>query len=424
VRFPEDIDVHQRLKSIYTDTQDKESAVTECIILNELYSRLGESENAEKALRDASEINPGDSRLAGREAVQFTGTDEFAVSQAGQQNIEDYEEEIAEADFYSRQGLTTEAVKILERLNRIFPENRNISERLKALGQSGYESEAGEMTGRIELPETAEPETAYREFEFPSEPGETEQAAEEEVGVQEEPQDTTVFKGFEDLESEAEQPVIERFIQDTEPAAEKVPEEKQELTAAPQKEQEFEEFTITEHDLTEAVEMPEPSLDNDVLEIFHEFKKGLEKELGDEDSETHYNLGIAYKEMGLVDDAIKEFQTSKNDPRKFIQSSTLLGVCYMEKGLYTLAIDILKKALDEIREKDEPYRAVQYDLAEAHEKNGDIKEAVELYTEVYGWNAKFRSVSDKMSVLRGQLPKADETARDKAKARKDRVSYL
>jgi tetratricopeptide (TPR) repeat protein len=168
--------------------------------------------------------------------------------------------------------------------------------------------------------------------------------------------------------------------------------------------------------------MPEPALDNDVLEIFQEFKKGLDKELGDEDSETHYNLGIAYKEMGLVDDAIKEFQTSRSDPARFIQSSTMLGVCYMEKGLFTLAIDVLGKALRDMKEKDESYWAIAYELAEAYEKNQNLKEAINLYTGVYGWSAKFRSVSDKMSQLRAHAPLIVE--KEKPKQRKDRVSYL
>jgi tetratricopeptide (TPR) repeat protein len=178
----------------------------------------------------------------------------------------------------------------------------------------------------------------------------------------------------------------------------------------------------------DAQEMPEPSLDNDVLEIFQEFKKGLEKELGDEDSETHYNLGIAYKEMGLVDDAIKEFQTSRDDPARFIQSSTMLGVCYMERGLFTLAIDVLAKAVREMKERDDSYWALTYELADAYEKNQNLKEALDLYTGVYGWNAKFRNVSDKMSQLRAQTSliaeKENEQTKTKPKERKDRVSYL
>jgi tetratricopeptide (TPR) repeat protein len=198
------------------------------------------------------------------------------------------------------------------------------------------------------------------------------------------------------------------------------------IPEAPQAPAEYEVFSLSDSDLVDAQEMPEPALDDDVLEIFQEFKKGLEKELGDEDSETHYNLGIAYKEMGLIDDAINEFQTSRNDPKRFIQSSTMLGICYMEKGLYTLAIDVLSKAVSGLKDKDDAYWAINYDLAEAYEKNNNLKEALDLYTAVYGWNAKFRDVSDKMNRVQAQAPKAaeKETTKEKPKERKDRVSYL
>ena len=194
---------------------------------------------------------------------------------------------------------------------------------------------------------------------------------------------------------------------------------------------EYEDFSITESDIADAQEMPEPALDSDVLDIFQEFKKGLESQLEDEDSETHYNLGIAYKEMGLIEDAIKEFQTAKNDKKRFLQSSSMLGICYMEKGLYSLAVDILSKTLEGITEHDDSYWSVKYDLAEAYEKNNQLKEALDLYTEVYGWNAKFRDVSERVGLLKPQvkstakeLPVKEGPAKEKPKEKKDRVSYL
>jgi tetratricopeptide (TPR) repeat protein len=179
---------------------------------------------------------------------------------------------------------------------------------------------------------------------------------------------------------------------------------------------------ISESEVFDAEELAEPSLDNDVMDIFNEFKKGLEKELSEEDYETHYNLGIAYKEMGLIDDAIREFQTSCNDPKRVIHASNMLGVCYIEKGLFPLAIDVLKGAIDKMTDHGEAYWAMKYELAEAYEKNGNVKEALDLYTQVYGWNAKFRSISDKIEHLKSSI--AEGPDKNKPKERKDRVSYL
>ncbi|MBI5634193.1 MAG: tetratricopeptide repeat protein [Nitrospirae bacterium] len=461
-RFPENLDVHLRLKSVYTDTHDREAAVSECLILNELYKRKDDEANAEQALRDAFEISPEDPRLTDQgfarliERTSFSAPQPISLDEAvssGELDIDDYEEEIAEADFYSRQGLGTEAVKILERLQKLFPENKDVNDRLAALGQTASDLGAGYMQGAIELPEIVEEPAEFERpgmFGADEEPPITDGLEEQETF--ELPDKHEMFDVFETAEKTTpplkdvviEQPVTEEPVaapvkeerlEEPAPVMEAPLQEEQppvqasaQITAAPPGETEFETFSLADEDLMDAQEMPEPSLDNDVLEIFQEFKKGLEKELGNEDSETHYNLGIAYKEMGLVDDAIKEFQTSREDPARFIQSSTMLGVCYMERGLFTLAIDVLAKAIRDMKERDDSYWALTYELAEAYEKNQNLKEALDLYTGVYGWNAKFRNVSDKMTQLRAQalltVEKENEQAKAKPKERKDRVSYL
>ena len=93
---------------------------------------------------------------------------------------------------------------------------------------------------------------------------------------------------------------------------------------------------------------------------------------------THYNLGIAYKELGLIDDAIKEFQVARDDPQTFLSSSSMLSICYKEKGFYSLAIEVLSSTIEKMKNRDEFYWAMKYDLADAYEKNGNLKEALEL----------------------------------------------
>ena len=116
LKIPKSIDLHLRLKSVYSDIGDKESAVTECLILSEIYKRNGDIENSEKVLREGFGISPSDPRLADRgfddllEAAPSAseGVEEFIPPAAGEEtSIEDYEEELAEADFYARQGLVT-----------------------------------------------------------------------------------------------------------------------------------------------------------------------------------------------------------------------------------------------------------------------------------------------------------------------------
>jgi tetratricopeptide (TPR) repeat protein len=327
---PDNIDLHLKLKSLYVDTGDKEKAVGEYLILHELYIKGGEVVNGERMIQEAHEISPEDPRLAGMVVPQAA---EIAVPPSEMPSIEDYSEEIAEADFYSRQGLIDEAREILERLQTLFPGDREISRRLESVGQ---------VVDGVEKEYTAEKK-------------------------EEEPQ-------------------------------------------------------LTEEEALAVEEIAEPALDSDVLDIFNEFKKGLENELEEEDYETHYNLGIAYKEMGLIDDAIREFQRSRKDPEKFVNSSNMLGICYIEKNLYPLAIEVLKDAIEKMEDRGESYWAMHYDLAGAYEKNGNIKEALDIYTQIYGWNSKFRAVSDKIDQLK--TSSMESTEQKKPKERKDRVSYL
>ena len=326
---PENVTLHLKLKSLYTEMGNKELAVTECIVLSDLYKEAGEIGKKEQIIKEAYAIDPDDPRLAG---LTPPSHEEPEVKQPEGPFIEDYSEEISEAAFYARQGLFDESREILERLQSLFPDNEEISQRLATLGQ---------------MP---------------------------------------VSSGIEDS----------------------IPEAAPKESAMPEEALEVEELT-------------EPALDSDVLDIFNEFKKGLEKELEEEDYETHYNLGIAYKEMGLIDDAIREFQASRNDPKRFIHSSNMLGICYIEKGLYQLAVDVLTNAIDKMEDRGEPYWAMKYDLADAYEQNGNMKEALDIYTNVYGWNSKFRSVSEKIDQLKKRMV---DTTEKKTKDRKDRVSYL
>lgn len=375
-RVPENIDLHLRLKNLYTDLGDKASMAAECLMLAELYRKVGDTGNAEKVLRESGELSLSGPGRAEKDYHDLLEPTSFAPPEGNRFSeradgeapaIVDYEEELAEADFYARQGLIQDALKILLKLRKLFPENRDVAERLEAIG------EGSELSYPDETPET------------PFELTEGEEVSPEHIFAGESPGALG--------------------------SAEEIPDE-----------MEYEEFSITEDEIIEAQQMPEQMLDNDVLEVFKEFKKGLEHELEDEDSETHYNLGIAYKEMGLVDDAIKEFQTARNDAKRFLQSSTMLGICYMEKGLYSLAIDVLSKTLANLSERDDTYWSVTYDLAEAYEKNNNLKEAAERFTAVFGWNAKFRDVAEKVGALKAQS--APGVEKEKTKERKDRVSYL
>ena len=143
--------------------------------------------------------------------------------------------------------------------------------------------------------------------------------------------------------------------------------------------------------------------DASLADIFREFQKGVDKQLGKEDYETRYNLGIAYKEMGLVDEAIAEFQLAAKDEARLLECASMLGICFLEKGMPKLAVKWFEKGLSAPGRNEEEYQGLRYDLASALEQAGETERALALFTELYGQDASFRDVADKLRQL-GDAP--------------------
>ena len=143
--------------------------------------------------------------------------------------------------------------------------------------------------------------------------------------------------------------------------------------------------------------------DAGLADIFKEFKKGVDKQLGKEDYDTRYNLGIAYKEMGLLDEAIAEFQLAAKDETRLLECSSMLGICFMDKGMPKLAVKWFEKGLQAPGRSEEEYAGLRYDLAMAYEADGETKKALSLFTDLYGQDANFRDVAAKVRELRGAV---------------------
>ncbi len=141
--------------------------------------------------------------------------------------------------------------------------------------------------------------------------------------------------------------------------------------------------------------LTDPGLD----EMFREFKKGVEKQLGSEDYDTRYNLGIAYKEMGLLDEAIAEFQLASKDEGRLLECCSMLGLCFLEKGMPEIAIKWFEKGLSAPGRSEEEQHGLRYDLATAYEAAGEPDRALEIYTDIYQVNARFRDVKDRVQGL-------------------------
>ncbi|HYV43873.1 MAG TPA: tetratricopeptide repeat protein [Myxococcaceae bacterium] len=151
-----------------------------------------------------------------------------------------------------------------------------------------------------------------------------------------------------------------------------------------------------------------------VDEVFSEFKKGLEKVVKPEDAETHYDLGIAYKEMGLLDDAIGEMVMAQKGclgKKKEVDCLMMAGVLYGMKGDHANAVERFKEGLssEHAQPPSESFKALAYDLAAAYEALGKPGKALFWFQKIAKAEPKYRDVAAAVSRLSGSA-KPEEDA--------------
>ncbi len=235
---------------------------------------------------------------------------------------------------------------------------------------------AHEMLSQIPPPKTPEP----REESLPLEPGEAQKTKEPVAGE--------MFSSDQFLSDLAKE-IDELGLDELTPTMSQPHDASQDQATAPVK------------------DSSSPSSESGPLkEVFDEFRAEL-GEMGaeDEDLETHYNLGIAFREMGLLEEAIGEFQkvAKANDRGKAfryaMQCSTLLGLAFMEKGQPEIAAIWYERALTTPGLDSESKLALRYDLGVAQESAGDLEAALKSFSQVYAVNIDYRDVAERIASL-------------------------
>lgn len=152
----------------------------------------------------------------------------------------------------------------------------------------------------------------------------------------------------------------------------------------------------------------DPALSVDLSSMFGELKQELEHDVAsaDEDPETHYNLGVAFREMGLLDEAIGELQKvcqiiehGHTFPH-VIQTYTWLAQCFLDKGVPEVAARWYEKALKLPALDQETRTALHYELASSLETAGNKPAALTNFLEVYSSNIDYRDVAERIKALR------------------------
>jgi tetratricopeptide (TPR) repeat protein len=414
-KYPWHILSRQRLRDVYLEEGNRARAANEAAALAKILSERGDRAGAAAALQEARSIDaacpaiqqveallkgeaaPATARTAPvRRAVERPAEEgEFVIEEEEEEAVEEAvsapsgppEEDLNEFDFYLSQKMIAEAAAVLSRLEASFGPHPGLEMRREQLGSAGVEALDVDQVSEVEEEGAGAGSPSVPEIEIQAEsPVEPPAPEEEAVPVAEVNADTSAppssqagasagASDFFDLASELDASLF---------SAQEAGDEEAVLAGI--------EASPEGHSLDEIVSA---------------FKKGIEQQVDSEDFETHYNLGIAYKEMGLIEEGIAEFQFASKDPRLLADCCSMLGICFKEKGMLPLAVKWYQKGLESLSgagtNDEERLSGVRYDLAEVLEQMGEYRQAMNLFVEVYGTDSRYRDVSARIKELEKRL---------------------
>jgi len=181
-----------------------------------------------------------------------------------------------------------------------------------------------------------------------------------------------------------------------------------------------------------SLEAPQ-TIDAGLAEVFEEYRVSAEGEVdgsGSGDYETHYNLGLAYQEMDLFEEALEEFQIAAglvspgDGTPRYLQCCNLLGHCFIQKGVPQLAVTWFNKGLNAPGASDDERQALRFELGAAYDQLGDLDRAIEIFTEVYGINVSYRGVNERLRELQARASGNNGKAAPDSKRNRNHTQHV
>lgn len=134
-------------------------------------------------------------------------------------------------------------------------------------------------------------------------------------------------------------------------------------------------------------------------EILEQFKRGIDENLDTDDYEAHYDLGVAFKEMGLLDEAIAEFQKALRAPDGRLRTSEALGIAFYDKRQFAVSEAVLRRAVDGVEGGDEAKIGLIYWLGRALEAQGKDQDAITSYERAMAVDIRFMDLGERVHRL-------------------------
>ena len=156
---------------------------------------------------------------------------------------------------------------------------------------------------------------------------------------------------------------------------------------------------LSEDKVTVQQRMPE-DLDVDLSDLLSAFQAGVREQVQADDAASHYDLGMTYRQMSLLDEAVAEFRLAARDPAFSIKCTDMLGRCLLERGDFGAAIAEFERGLSLPGLNDESTMAFRYSLGLVLEASGRPMEALEHFEAVFAQQPNYPDVAAKIRELR------------------------
>ncbi len=371
-----------KLAALFKDKNELDRFELTCRVILEEARARGLTEKMFIVLTELLELNPKDDNLTReyRELKKQLGfldesTDEADRQAACEAGEKDVDLLLAKVDLYISQGLIRNARRILENLSIRFPHSTKIEKKMAALGKIKTEVKADEIRTRIskiqeiETKIEAAPELAKTFLSQMQDEAETEKRV----------TSADIFADTEILPLPTEDTAEKRYY---------------DLTGKLE-----EELNLIRNVISRQVRGDFAILEKDLTEIVRDFQDQVRLKIDTKDYETRFNLGLAYLEQGLVEEAIEEFLLASEDPGRTLECYSIISKAFKQKGDLDEAVKWLSESLKKSSPGTPEFYALEYEQALLHEDRGERKQALEIFRKIKDWNPKYRDVRQKVKRL-------------------------
>ncbi|MFB0564805.1 MAG: tetratricopeptide repeat protein [Candidatus Aminicenantaceae bacterium] len=363
----------EKLALIYKSTSESDNLEIVYRVILEEYREKGLKEELLSILRELVKLSPKDNDLADeyRQLKQELGIKEEEVEIGPSQVVDDekdiLEVKLAKADLYLEQGLIRNAKRILQDLKMRYSDEPMIDQKIALLDVMRTKVEEDEIPERIEKVKALESIIEKREVE-------REHEKEEKV---------TAFDIF------AETDIVPFRSQELG--------EKKYYNLMDTIESEIK---IINSIVNHQIKGDRETLEKELSEIVTEFKNELKDKVDKENYEIHYNLGIAFMEQGLFDDAVEELKLAAKENRLLVDCCSAISLCFRKKDNFKNGLKWIEKGLEAAEKGSNHYYALKYEMASLYEELEEPEKALKLYSEIKEWNDDFRDVGRKIKNLK------------------------